>query len=48
MKTTKYQENDIELIVECLNNDGVIATQTDTVMVLILHLLISLLPDHYH
>lgn len=32
MKTTKYQENDIELIVECLNNDGVIATQTDTVM----------------
>lgn len=32
MKTIKYHRNDVEMIVECLNNDGVIATQTDTVM----------------
>lgn len=32
MKTHKFYEEDIENIVDCLNNDGVLAVNTDTVM----------------
>lgn len=32
MKTVKYYDTDIDKIVDCLNNDGVLAVNTDTVM----------------